>query len=85
MLEGLAGRPLGRRVQLPGGQTVSLTPREWQVLDELAGGATTGAIATHTGMSEATVRSHVAGIVRKLGVPDRAAAVELARRNLERE
>jgi DNA-binding NarL/FixJ family response regulator len=54
-----------------------LTSREWQVLDLLRRDLTTGEIAAELVLSQATVRSHVAAILRKLRVPDRAAAVAL--------
>src|SRR5579885_2658820 len=65
-----------RRVTLELGG-VQLTSREWQVLDLLRLGLSTRQIAEHLYVSPATVRSHVAALVRKLAVPDRAALVEL--------
>lgn len=53
----------------------SLTSREWEVLDLLREGGSTAEIATRLFISETTVRRHVGGILRKLRVPDRAAAV----------
>lgn len=55
----------------------ALTSREWEILDLLRGGATTARIADELTISPATVRSHVAGILRKLRVPDRESAVRL--------
>lgn len=57
-----------------------LTSREWEILDLLAQGRSTGEIAERLVISSGAVRVHVAAIVRKLDVPDRAAAVELLRR-----
>jgi DNA-binding NarL/FixJ family response regulator len=57
-----------------------LTSREWEVLDLLAEGLSTAEIAERLVLSSSAVRVHVASIVHKLGVPDRAAAVELFRR-----
>jgi DNA-binding NarL/FixJ family response regulator len=54
-----------------------LTSREWEVLELLRQGATTGEIATTLSVSPATVRSHVAGILHKLRVPDRESAIRL--------
>jgi DNA-binding NarL/FixJ family response regulator len=54
-----------------------LTSREWQVLDYLRQGLATGDIARRLYVSPATVRSHVAAVLRKLRVPDRQAAVRL--------
>lgn len=57
-----------------------LTSREWEVLDLLAQGRSTAEIAERLVISPTAVRVHIASIVRKLEVPDRAAAVELFRR-----
>lgn len=57
-----------------------LTSREWEVLDLLARGRSTAEIAEQLVLSSSAVRVHIASSVRKLGVPDRAAAVELFRR-----
>jgi DNA-binding CsgD family transcriptional regulator len=52
-----------------------LTPREQDVLKELAEGRTTGDIAGRLGISEATVRAHVEHMRLRLGVGTRAALV----------
>jgi two-component system, NarL family, nitrate/nitrite response regulator NarL len=54
-----------------------LTSREWQVLDYLRQGLPTSEIARRLFVSPATVRSHVAAVLRKLRVPDREAAIRL--------
>lgn len=51
-----------------------LTPRERQVLDQLASGARNSEIARRLGMTDKTVRNHVSAILFKLQVPDRTAA-----------
>ncbi len=56
-----------------------LTRREQQVLEEVATGATNATIARTLHLSERTVAHHVAAILRKLGAPNRWAAVEQAR------
>jgi DNA-binding NarL/FixJ family response regulator len=56
---------------------VQLTSREWQVLELMRQGMTTAQIARRLVVSPATVRSHVAAILRKLRVPDREAALKL--------
>lgn len=66
-----------RRALLGQGGGVPLTSREWQVLDLLRQGLATSEIARRLFVSPATVRSHVAAVLRKLRVPDRAAAVRL--------
>jgi DNA-binding NarL/FixJ family response regulator len=62
------------------GPTQRLTSREWEVLELLAQGRSTAEIAGQLVISSSAVRVHVASIVRKLGVPNRAAAVDLFRR-----
>lgn len=54
-----------------------LTSREWQVLDLLRTGLSTAEMADRLYVSPATVRSHVAALLHKLGVPDRDSAVRL--------
>jgi DNA-binding NarL/FixJ family response regulator len=58
----------------PGGERPSA--REWEVLQLMAEGLNTGQIAERVGISDVTVRRHVSAVVEKLGVADRAAAVE---------
>ena len=53
-----------------------LTERELEVLELLSRGRTTRQIAESCHVAPVTVRSHVAAIVRKLGVGDREAAVD---------
>ncbi len=60
-----------------------LTSREWEVLDLLAQECSTAEIAERLVLSSSAVRVHIASIVRKLGVTDRDAAVELFRRRSE--
>jgi DNA-binding NarL/FixJ family response regulator len=50
-----------------------LTSREWEVLDLLRKGLSTGQIADRLFVTRATVRSHVAAILKKLQLPDRKA------------
>ncbi len=68
-----------RRVALPGRPAVTLSPREWEVGRLLRDGFTTAEIAERLGVSPVTVRRHVGLLLRKLGVRDRRAAVELLR------
>lgn len=74
------GEPRRRRpsTQVTGRQR--LTSREWEVLDLLAQGLSTAEIARRLVISASSVRVHIVAIVRKLGVSDRAAAVDLFRR-----
>jgi DNA-binding NarL/FixJ family response regulator len=66
-----------RTVLEPGPAGEPLTSREWEVLDLLRKDMTTAEIADTLVLSQATVRSHVAAILRKLRLPDRAAVVQL--------
>jgi DNA-binding NarL/FixJ family response regulator len=59
-----------RMVELPAG-SVSLTQREWEVLLLLRQQRSTADIAEQLFISKATVRSHVAALMHKLGAADR--------------
>lgn len=54
-----------------------LTSREWEVLEMLGDGRTTADMARRLSLSASAVRVHIAAVVRKLGVPNRAAAAAL--------
>jgi two-component system nitrate/nitrite response regulator NarL len=54
-----------------------LTSREWQILELLRQEQSTREIAGRLYISEVTVRTHVASILRKLGLPDRAALCQV--------
>ena len=56
-----------------------LTPREREVLDLLATGATNKTIATTLVITEKTARAHVSSVLAKLNVENRGAAAALAR------
>jgi DNA-binding NarL/FixJ family response regulator len=66
-----------RRQPVTDSRATQLTSREWQTLQLLRRGLSTREIARHLSLSEATVRSHSATLVRKLGVGDRQAAIRL--------
>ena len=68
-----------RRLSTSGGREAELTRREWDVLTLLEKGASTREIAAVLGVSAVTVRRHVSGLLAKLGVDSRDAAVELLR------
>jgi len=70
-----------RRLRLPGRPAVELSRRESDVLDLLRRGLTTAEIADRLDISPVTVRRHVGLLLKKLGVPDRAAALKLVERS----
>ncbi|HEY3182133.1 MAG TPA: response regulator transcription factor [Gaiellaceae bacterium] len=54
-----------------------LTNRELEVLELLSQGLRTAEIADRLFVARVTVRTHIASILRKLGVPDRQAAIRM--------
>jgi DNA-binding NarL/FixJ family response regulator len=80
VLERFRGRePRWRRPVADDSLGARLTSREWEVLALLAHGMSTSGIARRLVLSNSAVRVHIASIVRKLGVSDRAAAIDLFR------
>ncbi len=59
-------------------ETINLTDRELEVLASVARGERSKEIAFHLGISERTVKAHLASIYNKLGVDSRAAAIAVA-------
>jgi DNA-binding NarL/FixJ family response regulator len=72
-----------RRLPIFAPQGAKLTHREWQVLELLRDGLSTKAIAARLFISAATVRTHVAAILRKLQVETREEALKLIDRGGE--
>lgn len=56
-----------------------LTPREREILEEIALGHANAAIARHLSLSPKTIANHVSNIFAKLQVPDRPSAIVRAR------
>ena len=69
-----------RRLRTDDGLSVQLTEREWCILELLHEERPTNDIAAQLYVAPVTVRSHIAALVRKVGVRDRDAAVALYRR-----
>jgi DNA-binding NarL/FixJ family response regulator len=78
-------RRRGRRRRLPllRERGVTLTEREWEVLELMLEELSTAEIARRLFITEATVRNHVSSILRALRVRSRQAALELLREGVE--
>jgi len=61
--------------------SLNLTDRELQVLEAVAHGERSKEVASHLGISERTVKAHLASIYQKLEVDSRAAAIAVAAQN----
>jgi NarL family two-component system response regulator YdfI len=59
-------------------EPINLTDRELEVLEAVARGERSKEIASHLGISERTIKAHLASIYSKLGVDSRAAAIAVA-------
>jgi len=59
-------------------ETINLTERELEVLEAVARGERSKEVASHLGISERTVKAHLASIYQKLEVDSRAAAIAIA-------
>jgi DNA-binding NarL/FixJ family response regulator len=77
LLDELRTRERRRSVVLADRGRVSLTTREWEVVELLLRSASTSEIATQLGVAPVTVRRHVGSVERKLGVSTRAEVVAL--------
>jgi DNA-binding NarL/FixJ family response regulator len=61
-------RLLARKAQGPGSALLGLTPRELEVLQEIATGRSNAATATALFMSERAVEKHISAVFQKLGL-----------------
>jgi DNA-binding NarL/FixJ family response regulator len=77
LLDELRTRDRRRSVVLEGRGRVTLTAREWDVVELLLRSATTAEIADELGVAPVTVRRHLGSVEQKLGVTTRAEVVEL--------
>jgi DNA-binding NarL/FixJ family response regulator len=75
LIDEVRDRRARHRILLDNEDAPHLTSREWQVLDLLRLELSTAQIARRLVLSEATVRSHIASTMAKLGVPDRTALI----------
>jgi DNA-binding CsgD family transcriptional regulator len=73
-------QPVAVPFQPPPRARHGLTPRQLEVLHHLAQGHSTAQIARELGIQPETVRNHVRGLLRALGVHSRLQAVSEARR-----
>ncbi|MBD0349345.1 MAG: response regulator transcription factor [Thermoleophilia bacterium] len=79
LIDEFRARERRRSVPLVGRRSVTLTSREWEVLEMLRENLPTGEMAKRLGISDVTVRRHVGGILKKLRVRTRKEAVSLLR------
>jgi len=66
-----------RRLFATGQRPAQLTSREWEIMELLREGLSTDAVAKRLFVAPGTVRVHVSSVIKKLRVPDRAAAIRV--------
>ena len=72
-----------KRDNMESNQRAALTDREFEVLMSIVAGNTNRRIAHELCISPHTVKTHVTNILRKINAPNRAAAVNWAREQIE--
>jgi DNA-binding NarL/FixJ family response regulator len=77
LIEEFRERGRRKRLFLSRRKPIDLTSREWEVLELMRQGLTTATIAARLFITEATVRTHVASILRKLEATNRKDALSL--------
>lgn len=77
LLDELRTRERRRSIVLPGKGRVTLTTREWEVVELLLRSRSTSEIAKELGVAPVTVRRHLGSVERKLGVSTRTEVVSL--------
>jgi DNA-binding NarL/FixJ family response regulator len=79
LINGYRQRPARTPLDMPKARGADLTSREWEVLDFMGDGLSTGQIADRLLISEVTVRRHISSVLKKLSVPTRTDAIKLVR------
>jgi DNA-binding NarL/FixJ family response regulator len=79
LINGYRQRPARTPLDTPKARGADLTSREWEVLDFMGDGLSTGQIADRLLISEVTVRRHISSVLKKLSVPTRTDAIKLVR------
>jgi len=65
-------------IRVESNEALNLTDRELEVLEAVARGERSKEVASHLGITERTVKAHLASIYQKFGVDSRAAAIAVA-------
>jgi DNA-binding NarL/FixJ family response regulator len=79
LINGYRQRPARTPLDMANARGGDLTSREWEVLDFMGDGLSTGQIADRLVISEVTVRRHISSVLKKLSVPTRTDAIKLVR------
>jgi DNA-binding CsgD family transcriptional regulator len=80
-METISAPAMGAAPRASNGRATELTSREREVLRAVASGSRTADIALGLGITERTVKAHLATIYQKLGVENRAGAIAVAMRS----